>query len=138
MMVGIQVGPIFYTVGNNDFLHAFFSTVAYRAEGNKWGSVYPILMNQLYRDALSHVLVDDLQHELRRIRVHFTSLPPQAVVWNSDDLDKTPPWKDHIADSITNLSDYFVTSDGKNMFDLFEIALETSKNFKKDIKIRRL
>lgn len=47
-MVGLRVGDCWYQVGAASFLHAFFSTVCFRLENNKWGSRFPRLMNDLY------------------------------------------------------------------------------------------
>lgn len=43
------------------------------------------------------------------------------MIWDIDDRDAQPPWGDNISPEITNLSNYFVTSDGR---DLFEAVVE--------------
>ena len=40
-MVGFKVKFYWYQIGSGDFLHAFFSTVAYNLENMKWGSRFP-------------------------------------------------------------------------------------------------
>ena len=52
MAVGFKVKYYWYQIGSGDFLHSFFSTVAYRLENGIWGSVYPIIMNELYQGEL--------------------------------------------------------------------------------------
>ncbi len=137
-MVGFQVGPIFYSVGSGNFLHSFFSTVAYQIEGNDWGSLYPVLMNGLYKEELTYDLAEEALEELHLIKDELASLPPEAVIWDIEDLDKKPPWGDNIADTITDLSNYFITSDGKNLIGVLEKALNTSISVQRNIKIRSL
>ena len=49
MAVGFTVGFYYYSIGSADFLHSFFSTVAVNLEDGKWGSRFPVLMNELYQ-----------------------------------------------------------------------------------------
>ena len=60
-MVGFTVDYNWYTVGSGDFLHSFFSTVAYNLEDKRWGSRFPHLMNELYQGKLNSRNVDDLK-----------------------------------------------------------------------------
>ena len=46
-MVSFRVGCMMYEIGTASFLHSFFSTVAYRLENNRWGSKFPVIMNEL-------------------------------------------------------------------------------------------
>ena len=52
-MVCFRVGNISYEIGTASFLYSFFSTVAYRLEKGRWGSRFPIIMNELYQGQLS-------------------------------------------------------------------------------------
>ncbi|CEN41377.1 conserved hypothetical protein [Capnocytophaga canimorsus] len=38
----------------------------------------------------------------------------------------SPPWGNDISEEITNMAEYFVTSDGKNLIDVLEKALKTA------------
>lgn len=51
-MVGFKVKFYWYQIGSGDFLHAFFSTVAYNLENMKWGSRFPVIMKELYQGHL--------------------------------------------------------------------------------------
>lgn len=44
MAVGLKVKFYWYQIGTGDFLHSFFSTIAYNLENSKWGSKYPFIM----------------------------------------------------------------------------------------------
>lgn len=68
-----------FEIGSGDFWYSFFSTVAYRLEGAKWGS--------------------------------------------------------NISEDITDLSNYFVTSEGEDFVSVFLDALETAKEIKFGIEI---
>jgi len=136
MAVGLQTGPIFYMIGTASFMHSFFSTIAYRLEDNKWGSKFPNLMNGLYNAEIEPEESKWVLGELEIIKQELAKLTPDKVIWDIDDLTKQPPWGDNIAKTITNLSNYFVTNDGKQLLDVFEKALNASIDIKKTIKIQ--
>lgn len=134
-MVGFSVYFYFYQVGGADFLHSFFSTVAYRLENGKWGQCYPYIMNQLYQGELHVEDIPYAMSELQDIKNRFTELTPDKVIWDIDDLSQKPPWEDNISTQITNLSNYFVTSDGEDFITLFEHALQKAKELNQPMKI---
>lgn len=126
-MVGLKVGPIFYKIGNGNILHSFFSTVAYNLENNKWGSRFPLIMEELYYKSLSPQKVDLASEEIKKIFIELQDYAPSMVIWDIEDLSKRPPWGDHIAETITGLDNYFYTSDGENLSVVFDKALNTAK-----------
>jgi 2,3-bisphosphoglycerate-dependent phosphoglycerate mutase len=136
MAVGLKTDPIFYMIGTGSFMHSFFSTIAYRLEGNKWGSKFPNLMNGLYNAEVEPDVSKWVLDELQIIKLELSRLTPDKVIWDIDNLTKRPPWGDNIAKTITDLSNYFVTSDGKQLLDVFEEALRASIDIKKPIKIQ--
>lgn len=138
MAVGLQVGPLFYKVGHGDFLHSFFSTIAFHLEKKEWGSRYPILMDNLYNGKILKEDVEKALVEIKEIKKEFTSYSPDKVIWDIENLSKSPPWKNDISNKITTLSNYFITSDGENLFDLIHKSLETARKMKKDVQIRSL
>ena len=78
MAVGFKVKYYWYQIGNGDFLHSFFSTVAYHLENKSWGSRFPLLMNELYQGKLDKTNInkaidelDTIQTELQR----FSEIP---------------------------------------------------------------
>lgn len=46
-----------------------------------------------------------------------------------------PPWGNDISLEITNLSNYFVISEGENLITLLSNALNKAKNFNKNIAV---
>jgi hypothetical protein len=127
MSVGVKVGSIVDEVGTADFFHAFFSTISHHLEPTGWGSKFPTLMNGLYQGRLENPQVEPAIHELHKVRDGLKAIPPSRVVWDADDLSKRPPWGDKISAEITDLSNYFVTSTGRDLFALLFEALEAAK-----------
>lgn len=138
MAVGLKTGPIFYTIGTGSFMHAFFSTIAYHLEAQQWGSKFPVLMNQLYSGEIQPEDSKLALDELKIITEGLSELRPDQIIWDIEDLTKQPPWGNNIASTISSMSNYFVTSDGKPLLEVFETALETSIKVKKTIKIHQL
>ena len=134
-MVGFKVKFYWYQIGSGDFLYAFFSTVAYRLENKKWGSRFPIVMNQLYQKGITWENAGEAINELYIIRKELMSFTPDKVIWDIQDISKQPPWGDNISRSITNLSNYFVTSDGNDFITIFLHALKKAKEVNADIEI---
>ena len=123
MAVGLRVRSNAWVVGSQDFLHSFFSTVAHRLEPDGWGSRFPALGSELYRGELSADRVAAARSELAVLHEELARFPPSDVVWDIEDLAARPPWGDDISPDITDLSNYFVTQDGRDLFEVFEEAL---------------
>ena len=136
MAVGFKVMFFWYQIGTGDFLHSFFSTVAYNLENGRWGSRFPVIMNELYQGKLARENTDKALEELRIIRKELQKFSPEKVVWDIEDLSKQPPWGKNISKDITNLSNYFVTSSGDDFLTVFSRALEQAKEVNAAIEIK--
>ncbi len=121
MAVGFTVMFYWYHVGTGDFLHSFFSTIAFNLENKKWGSKYPVIMNQLYSGELDAAEIESAMRELDSIEQELKKYPPDKVVWDIEDL-----------------SNYFVTSDGENLIDVLRRALAKGLELKMNVKISTL
>lgn len=137
-MIGLKTGPMFYKIGKGSFLHAFFSTIAYNLEDNNWGNKYPFLMKELYHGELSLDNIPNVEKELAEIKEAFKEYAPSCVIWDIDNLEMQPLWGDKIADRITSLSNYFYTSDGEDIFNLFMRAFNDAKQIKQGISIKSI
>jgi 2,3-bisphosphoglycerate-dependent phosphoglycerate mutase len=124
MGIGIEVGDSYREIGSGDFLHCFFSTVSATLEPAGWGSRFPNLMNRLYQGELPAADSRKARSELEAIRRELVVYPPSAVVWDIEDRSQRPLWGDSIAPEITSLANYFVTSEGKDLFDVLFAALD--------------
>lgn len=138
MAVGFKIDFLFYQVGHGDFLHSFFSTISYHLEPEGWGTKYPNLLKKLYNGRLPWSDVPLALSELEEIQARLERFEPKDVVWDIDDLGKRPPWGDNISADITNLSNYFITSDGRDLFEVLRKALRDSISEKTDIEIASL
>ena len=137
-MTAFTVKYYIYTIGTADFLHAFFSTVCGRLENDKWGSRFPYLMNELYQGVLSVKHLAAGTEELSQIKQELAQFSPDQVIWDIDDRSLTPPWGDNISDDITDLSNYFVTSEGKDFLTVFAAALDKAQKRNAPLKIQSL
>lgn len=133
MTVGLKVGSITDEIGASDFLHAFFSTVSGRLE-SQWGERFPSLM-QLYDGSLPNTQASIALAELADIRSELAAFPPDRVIWDIEDRSKMPPWGNDISTDVTNLSNYFVTSTGRDLIGLLQEALEASRDEQKIAEI---
>jgi len=73
--------------------------------------------------------------ELKKIQKELSKFPPSDVIWDIDDLSKQPPWGNHISGEITNLSNYFVTSDGRDLITIMFMAFDDAEEIKHKIQI---
>lgn len=135
-MVSFRVGCMMYEIGTASFLYSFFSTVAYRLENNRWGSKFPVIMNELYQGKLSFENVPAAKEELTQIKKALTKLSPNKVIWDIEDLSKQPPWGDNISEEISSLGNYFITCDGRDFIEVFFMALNAAIKIKKDVMIQ--
>ena len=65
--------------------------------------------------------VRELRLDPRRAR---RGCRPDRVIWDLGDRDARPPWGDDIASDISDLGNYFVTMDGKDMFEVIDDSLD--------------
>ena len=135
-MVSFRVGCIMYEIGTASFLHSFFSTVAYRLENNRRGSKFPVIMNELYQGKLSCKNVPVAKAELTQIKKDLTMFSPNKVIWDIEDLSKQPPWGNNISNEISSLGNYFITCDGRDFIEVFNMALDAAIEIKKDVIIQ--
>ncbi len=52
---------------------------------------------------------------------------PTESSGDNEDLQAKPPWGTNISPEITDLSNYFVTSDGRDLFEVLSEALQISR-----------
>lgn len=138
MNVGIKVDFLWFPIGTGDFCHSFFSTVCVNLEDMNWGSRFPIIMNDLYEGNLSINKLENAQKEISIILLELSKLNPSKIVWDAENLKKTPPWGTNISKDITNLAEYFVTVDGKNLIEVLTEAISEAIEGKVEIEVKAL
>ena len=134
-MVGFKVKYYWFQIGSEDFLFSFFSTVAYNLENKKWGTKFPVIMNELYLGELNSSRIPEAINELEQMKQGLAKYSPNKVIWNIKNLSAQPPWKTNISDDITNLSNYFVTSDGEDFITIFNHAVLKAEELNCELKI---
>lgn len=92
-------------------------------------------MNELYQGELANANVSKAKVELNIIENELKNLSPDKVIWDIEDLTKQPPWGNKISNQITDLSNYFITSDGRDFLTIFRKALDAAIEIKKDVII---
>lgn len=135
LAVGFRVDFLWYQVGHGGFLHSFFSTISYHLEPDGWGTRYPYLLKKLYQGKLSWEEASKALEEVENIQMQLEKYTPDKVIWDIEDLSKQPPWKDNISSEITSLSNYFVTSDGRDLIEILKKAMQDSIEEKINIEI---
>ncbi|EIT87446.1 hypothetical protein A374_00200 [Fictibacillus macauensis ZFHKF-1] len=138
MAVGFKVKHYWYQVGHGDFLHSFFSTISYHLEQNGWGTEYPFILNELYNGKLNYKNIDRAITELELIKKKLQKYNPSQVIWDIEDLSKRPPWGNNISKDISNLSDYFITSEGEDLIDTLMKAFKKGLKTNSDVFIETL
>lgn len=136
MAVGVTVGSITNELGAPSFVHSFFSSISAHCEPDGWGSQFPHLMNELYQGHLPHGNALLALGELQLAKATLGKLPPSAVVWDIENREARPPWGNNIASHITSLGNYFVTSSGRDVFDVLERALAASAEERRDAALQ--
>ncbi|MET3656330.1 hypothetical protein ABIC55_001414 [Sporosarcina psychrophila] len=63
---------------------------------------------------------------------------PAQVIWDIEDLSKRPPWGENISKDISNLSNYFITSEGENLMEMLMKVLEKGQKTNSDVYIENL
>lgn len=135
MGVHLRTSHFIYEVGSSDFLTSFFDTIDIRLTKGFFAKKFPFILTDFYYGKVSFENLDQAEKELLEIRKRLKKFDPSKVIWNKNDLKKQPPWGDNISKEITNLSNYFVTSDGHDLFEVILEAIEMAKREKSDLVI---
>lgn len=135
MAVGFKANFYWFQIGTSSFLHSFFSTVCYNLEKKNWGSKYPYIMNELYQGMLKQKNITVALKELKEIKSGLSLLSPDKVIWDIDNLELSPPWGTDIAPTITDLSNYFITSEGEDFLSVFDSALQKALQLNTELSI---
>ncbi|PDZ94056.1 hypothetical protein CON36_35845 [Bacillus cereus] len=138
MATGFKADFLWYRLGTADFVHSFFSTISFHLEKEGWGTRYPHLMKELYNGRLEFRNIPNAIKEAKEAREKLKLFSPSEVVWDIEDLSKQPPWGDNISADITDLSNYFYTSGGKDMFEMLFKACNEAMELEVDLEIENL
>lgn len=95
-------------------------------------------MHELYQGTLPAEHLAAGADELAQIKQELAQFSPDQVIWDIDDRSLTPPWGDNISEDITDLSNYFVTSEGEDFLTVFAAALDKAQQRNVPLKIQTL
>ena len=76
--------------------------------------------------------------ELKIIKKELKQFLPDEIVWDLDDPSKQPPWGKNISSEITDLSNYFITNEGKDFIILLFNALDKAMELNTDLRIKSM
>lgn len=93
-------------------------------------------MNELYQGHLPTEKAAKVGADLRAIREELSAFPPSDVVWDIEDRTKLPPWGDNITETITDLGNYFMTKNGRDMIPFMWDIVEEAARIGCDVSIR--
>lgn len=136
MSLSLWIEEKSYTIGSSSFLKSFFSTIFIRLENKDWGKLFPVIMNEFYMGELNYKRCDMAIEEVLKIREMFKNFSHDQIVWDFEDINAKPPWGNDISNSITSLSNYFWTSDGKDLFDVLLSVFKEAKSKKRKVIIQ--
>jgi hypothetical protein len=132
--VDLYVQNTMWTVGEDWFLHSFFSTIAYRLEPDGWGSRFPALMKELYAGRLPLDRVPEAQRELETVLAELGQRPPEERVFAYEDPERPTPWP--VPPGAQSLADCFLTASGDNLLEVIAETLEDALEAGADVEIR--
>ena len=95
-------------------------------------------MKDFYDGELKNARITEALSELDVITEGLKKLPPDKVIWDIEDISKQPPWGSNISTDITDLSNYFVTSDGEDLITTIRDAFEMGLQINEDVHISSL
>lgn len=133
MAIRLKTGCYWYTVGSEELLRSFFSTIAYHLEDNHWGSKYPSIMKDLYHGQLYNI--DHALYELNEIRDKLEEYTQNQIVWDINDMKRRPPWEDNSVENITTLSESFISLNGENLFALLQDVFNKAREIEEAVEI---
>ena len=95
-------------------------------------------MKELYSGVLMKNHLIKAKEELEIISSKLKELSVDKAIWDIDDLSKPMPWGDRISPDITDLSNYFITSEGYDLITILHHAIDKGIELKSDIAIESI
>jgi len=131
----IRVSCFGFSLGAAESLESLLATIAYNLENRKWGSKYPIIMNDFYNGLIKKEQIEDALKELDTIESGLSKIKADQVVWVKCKELRHPSIVNNINQYATNLAVYFKNPDGVNMITLIRNALKKGLNRNRDVTI---
>ena len=135
MAVAFKQENVITEIGHHGVMHSWFSTIATRLEGSKWGARFPIVMLQLYQGHLDNAKGQQALLELRTIAESLAKLPTTELVWDAESPSQPPPAEHQRNPNATSLANYFLTVNGLDLTQEFIGNVEAMNEFGGDLDI---
>lgn len=87
-------------------------------------------MNKLYQGKINQEDTDKAIEELSIIKKELQAFTPDKAIWDIENISKQPPWGNNISKDITDLSNYFITSNGEDFISVFFSCVREGKRSK--------
>lgn len=136
MGVSLHTRTRSFEIGAASFFTSWFSTIYVRLENESWGVRFPAIMNDLYAGKLPADRVTDAFRELETIREEMSRFAPDAVVWDYEDRTKQAPWGTDVSPHVASLAEEFITSDGKDLFEVLRNAFDEALQSRSAVTVR--
>ena len=120
---------IIYTfeLGYEENVQSFFSTIAYNLENNKWGSNYPIIMNEFYKGKLEPKHIKKALKEIKDIKNKLSKLTLSNLVWNIEEIPKDNGFDNFMP---IDLDNWFVNDSAEKRTKMTDTILNVLKSHK--------
>lgn len=116
-----------YNLGYEHMVQSLFSTIAYNLENKKWGSVYPVIMNEFYKGKLEPNRINYAIAEIKDIKKKLSKLNVSKMIYDFDKLDEIPPMDPNLD---IKIDDVYKNKNGERMTDIILKVLETLRDKK--------
>ena len=116
-----------FNLGTEEMVNDFFTNIAYHLENKKWGSVYPIIMNEFYKGKLEQSHIGVAIDEINDIKRKLKEIDSSKIVCDQ----KTKTITNLIyKKNYKSLDDIFINVKGEKMTDQILMVLKTVRNKK--------
>ena len=102
------------------------------------GEIDSLTDETFVRRAIRETICRECNRWIAYCKKEFSYISPQKVIWDIEDLAQQPPWGNDISEDITDLSNYFVTSEGEDLFDVLFKAFGRAKDDHENVEIKQL
>jgi 2,3-bisphosphoglycerate-dependent phosphoglycerate mutase len=135
MAIQLRTADSSFEIGSSDLLRSFFDSIDVHLTKGIFGRKYPVVLGRFQEGNLAYEELDKAKEELEHIQKRLHKIPPGKVIWDKYDRSSKPPWGDDISPEITSLANYFVTSDGDDLFEIIHQAIATARQERSGITI---
>ena len=136
-IISIYVDLFTYSLGEEDLLFSFFSSIVVHLENSRWASRFPITMNKFYQGQVAYDELEQFRQELNIIKAEFSKIKAAWQIWNCEKPELKVPEKYCHTDA-PNLAASFITTDDNNFFEVIDMAIQDGLDYPSDLSLEVL